>query len=133
MEKQLNVEELARITKETFETLKELNPIVDDLYGKHAFFNKMINDEWYGELTKLDWGSVEYIKELKVLVERYYWCVDFLFDKVDTQGAIDKYKCCNSGVLMKEIDKRRVLRHAYWVFMLNNLSEELRFIIVSSN
>jgi hypothetical protein len=133
MEKQLNVEELARITNETCETLKELKPIVNDLFGKSTLGMKMITDEVYSQITEFDWGSSEYISKLRKLIQHYQFARDFFYRKFNTQEAIDKYKHYNSGVLLRDAEKRKILFHTYCIYMINYLSEELRFIIVSSN
>jgi hypothetical protein len=133
MENQLNVEELAKINNQTNEELKELRPIVHNLYGKSVLGLKMLKDENYTQITELDWGSVEYVRKLKKLIEHYQFGKTFFYEKFNTQEAIDKYKHYNCGVMLREGEKSKILFHTYCIYMVNSLSEELRYIIISSN
>ena len=47
--------------------------------------------------------------------------------------VIEKYKHCNSGILLSEGEKKRILNYTYSIFMLNQISGELQCLILVSN
>ena len=132
------VEQLTQIQKETSVLLKELKPIVNDLFevdkGDICILQyKSLLDENYSEVLKLTWGSLEYIESLSNIIKSHKMRIKCYLDFENVLEVIEKYKDCNSGRLLSEGEKKRILNYTYSVFMLNEISGELQCLILVSN
>lgn len=132
------VEELTQIEKETSVLLKELKPIVNDLFESDMCilsYKSLFDDDIYSEVLNenLIWGSVEYNQKLNQLIKSYQGRMYAFVKFMNVLEVIEKYKDCNSGILLSEGEKKRILNYTYSIFMINQISAELSYIIVSSN
>jgi len=127
------IKQLSQIEKETEKEFRELKLIINDLYPKGALAMKMFRDEIYIEIIDYVWGSEQYIKKLNKLVNHYEFAKTFWYNQFNVQEAIDNYNHYGCGVFMREAEKKRVLNYAYFVWMLNMVSGELKNIIVANN
>jgi hypothetical protein len=132
------VEQLTQIQNETSVLLKELKPIVNDLFevdkGDICILHyKSMCDDNYTEALKLTWGSLEYIESLSNIIKSHKMRIKCYLYFENVSKVIEKYKDCNSGILLSEGEKKRILNYTYSVFMLNEISAELQCLILVSN
>ena len=129
------VEQLTQIQNETSVLLKELKPIVNDLFESDiCILNyKSLFDENYSEVLKLTWGSLEYIESLSNIIRSHKMRIKCYLEFQNVSEVIEKYKHCNSGILLSDGEKKRILNYIYSIFMLNQISGELQCLILVSN
>jgi hypothetical protein len=132
------VEQLTQIQNETSVLLKELKPIVNDLFevdkGDICILHyKSMCDDNYTEALKLTWGSLEYIESLSNIIRSHKMRIKCYLEFENVSKVIEKYKHFNSGILLSEGEKKRILNYTYSIFMLNQISAELQCLILVSN
>jgi hypothetical protein len=133
METKIN--DLTNVENETTLLLNELTPIINELFGDYqqVFFFEELDDSFNSELLKLTWGSLEYIKKLNDNILFYVFskkCAERFFKVKET---INYYKIWGNKDLLNENELNSMFLYIYHIYMINNLSKELKCLLIEGN
>jgi len=129
------VEQLTEIKKQASVLLKELRPIVDDLCDNHfdvLYFNTL-DDTRNNDLLELNWGSIEYIEKLNDNIQFYHFSMKGYERLFKVKTMIDLYKTWNNPIVLNEDEKECVINYVYSIYMLNELTDELKCLLIEGN
>ena len=126
------IEQLKNIENTMGSLYAELKPIVNDLFGKEAYFGLFMRDLYEVPIHNHKFGSIEYIKALNDAISTYDLRLHLFFNILEGKQAVEKY---NNGcrVLLDEKEELLILKCSWAAKQLNDISGELKHFLLSGN